>query len=213
MNFQSPNINPVLINLLISFSINLGAYNIVSAEDLIIDDRTSGNKSSSLGAQWRLVTDQIMGGVSNGDLTLDSYKGRNCLRMHGDVSTDNNGGFVQIALDLTKDKPFDASAYIGVELSVAGNNERYNVHFRTTDLWLPWQSYRFSFEATPEWQTIRIPFTNLEAYRTATKFHKNKLKRIGLVGIGRDFKADLCVGSIKFYAVDLKVARNQANRL
>ncbi len=202
MNFQIPNFSLALINLVISFSINLGAYNIVLAKDLIIDDRASGNKSSNLGTQWRLVTDQVMGGVSSGDLTLDSYKDKNCLRMRGDVSTDNNGGFVQIALDLNKDKPFDASAYIGVELSVFGNNERYNVHFRTTDLWLPWQSYRFSFSATPEWQTIRIPFANLEAYRTTTKFHKDKLKRIGLVGIGRTFKADLCVGSIKFYALE-----------
>lgn len=202
MNFQIPNFSLALINLLICFSINLGAYNIVLAKDLIIDDRASGNKSSNLGTQWRLVTDQVMGGVSSGDLTLDSYKDKNCLRMRGDVSTDNNGGFVQIALDLNKDKPFDASAYIGVELSVFGNNERYNVHFRTTDLWLPWQSYRFSFSATPEWQTIRIPFANLEAYRTTTKFHKDKLKRIGLVGIGRTFKADLCVGSIKFYALE-----------
>ncbi len=202
MNSQLPNISLALINFLISFSINLGAYNIVLAKDLIIDDRASGNLSSNLGTQWRLVTDQVMGGVSNGNLTLDSYKGRNCLRMSGDVSTDNNGGFVQIALDLTKDKPFDASAYIGVELSVSGNNERYNVHFRTTDLWLPWQSYRFSFKATPEWQTIRISFADLETHRTTTKFHKDKLKRMGLVGIGRDFKAALCVESIKFYAVD-----------
>lgn len=202
MNFQLPNIRFMLINILISFSTNLGACNIVLAKDLIIDDRASGNISSNLGTQWRLVTDQVMGGVSNGDLTTDNYKGRNCLRMRGDVSTDNNGGFVQIALDLTKDKSFDASAYAGVELSVSGNDESYNIHFRTTELWLPWQSYRFSFKVAPEWQTIRIPFASLEAYRTTTKFHKDKLKRIGLVGIGRAFKADLCVGSIKFYAVD-----------
>lgn len=202
MNVQLSNLRLLLINLSISFSINLGVCNIVLAKDLIIDDRASGNLGSSLGTQWRLVTDQVMGGVSKGDLTQDSYKGRNCLRMRGDVSTDNNGGFVQIALDFAEDKPFDASAYAGVELSVSGNDEHYNVHIRTTDLWLPWQSYRFSFKATPEWQTIRIPFVNLEAYRTTITFHKDKLKRIGLVGIGRAFKADLCVGLIKFYAVD-----------
>lgn len=202
MKYQLPNIRFILIYLLISFSINLGASNIVLAKDLIIDDRASDNLTSSLGTQWRLVTDQVMGGVSKGDLTLDNYKGRNCLRMRGDVSTDNNGGFVQIALDLTKDKSFDASAYAGVELIISGNGESYNIHLRTTELWLPWQSYRYSFKAEPEWQTIRIPFANLDAYRTTTKFHNDKLKRIGLVGIGRTFKADLCVGSIKFYTVD-----------
>jgi hypothetical protein len=122
--------------------------------------------------------------------------------MRGDVSTDNNGGFVQIALDLTQDESLDASAYAGIELSISGNNEHYNIHIRTTDLWLPWQSYRFSFKATPDWQIIRISFVNLEAYRTTTKFHQDKLKRIGLVGIGRNFQADMCVSSIRFYAVD-----------
>lgn len=202
MNFQFLNTRFILINLLLGFTVSFGAYNIVLAKELIIDDRTSGSLGANLGTQWRLVTDQVMGGVSIGDVTLDNYKGKDCLRMRGDVSTDNNGGFVQIALDLTKDEPFDASAYAGIELIVSGNNEHYNVHLRTTDLWLPWQSYRFGFIATPDWQTIRVPFANIEAYRTTTKFHKDKLKRIGLVGIGRDFKADLCVASIKFYATN-----------
>lgn len=202
MNFQLPDIRFILISLLISFTINLGVWHSVLAEDLIIDDRVSENLSSSLGTQWRLVTDQVMGGVSNGELTLDNYKGKNCLRMRGDISTDNNGGFVQIALDLTQDEPLDASAYAGIELSISGNNEHYNIHIRTTDLWLPWQSYRFSFKTTPDWQIIRIPFANLEAYRTTTKFHQDKLKRIGLVGIGRNFQADMCVSSIRLYAVD-----------
>ncbi|MCP5246742.1 MAG: CIA30 family protein [Burkholderiales bacterium] len=147
-----------------------------------------------------MVTDQVMGGVSNGQLTLDSSKGRNCLRMRGDVSTDNNGGFVQMALDLTNDGAFDASSYTGVEIIVSGNDEHYNVHFRTTDLWLPWQSYRYSFKAVSDWKAIRISFEDIKAYRTTTKFHKDKLKRIGLVATGKEFKADLCVASIKFYA-------------
>jgi Complex I intermediate-associated protein 30 (CIA30) len=202
MNFKLPDIRFILVPLSIGFLINLAVDNIVSAQDLIIDDRSSGNLSTNLGTKWRLVTDQVMGGVSNGELNLDDYKSKKCLCMRGNVSTDNNGGFVQIALDLSQGEPFDASAYTGVEFSVAGNNEPYNVHFRTTDLWLPWQSYRFTFKASPEWQTIRIPFASLEAYRTTTKFRQDKLKRIGLVGIGRDFKADLCVASIKFYGVD-----------
>ncbi|GJL76922.1 MAG: hypothetical protein NMNS02_30280 [Nitrosomonas sp.] len=204
MNLHLPNTRLILINLFIATGllICISTWNIVLAKDFIIDDRTSGNLSSSLGTPWRLVTDQVMGGVSSGNLTLDNYKDRDCLRLHGDVSTENNGGFVQIALNLAKDESFDASAYAGIELSVSGNNEQYNVHFRTTDLWLPWQSYRFSFKATPEWQTIRIPFANIEAYRTTIKFHKDKLRRIGLVAIGRAFEADLCVASLKFYAVD-----------
>lgn len=202
ITFQFPHIRLILKHLVISVLISFGAYNSVLAKELIIDNRTSGNFSASLGTQWRLVTDQVMGGVSTGDLTLDHYKGRDCLCMRGKVSTDNNGGFVQIALDLTKNGPYDASDYDGLELILSGNDEHYNIHLRTTDLWLPWQSYRFSFNATPEWQTIRVPFEHLEAYRTTKNFHKDRLKRIGLVGIGRDFNAHLCVASIKLYAAD-----------
>lgn len=72
----------------------------------------------------------------------------------------------------------------------------------TSDLWFPWQSYRASFKATSDWQTIRIPFSDLDAYKTSQKFRQNKLKRIGLVGIGRDFLADLCLASIRFYSED-----------
>ncbi|GJL70917.1 MAG: hypothetical protein NMNS01_01160 [Nitrosomonas sp.] len=204
MRLQLPVFRFVMIHLAIGFLINLGVYNsnTVLAKDFIIDDRVSGNLSSNLGTHWRLVTDQVMGGVSNGELTMDNYKSRRCLRMRGNVSTENNGGFVQIALDLATGEPFDASAYGGVELSVSGNNERYNVHFRTTDLWLPWQSYRYSFVANPDWQIIRIPFADIAPHRTTARFRKNRLKRIGLVGIGRDFKADLCVASVKLYTVE-----------
>lgn len=201
MNFLLSNVLFIL-KALIGLSLYISAWNIALAKNLIIDDRTSGNLSSNLGTQWRMVTDQVMGGVSNGELTLDNYKGKNCLRIRGDVSTENNGGFVQMALDLTNNGAFDASSYAGVEIIVSGNNEHYNFHFRTTELWLPWQSYRYSFKAISDWQTIYIPFKDFKAYRTTTKFHRDKLKRIGLVAIGRNFKADLCVASIKLYTLD-----------
>jgi len=170
--------------------------------NLIIDDRSSDDLHSNLGSPWRLVTDQVMGGVSNGQLTLDSYHDRNCLRMRGAVSTENNGGFVQMVLNLANDKRFDASAYAGIELEVAGNDESYNIHLRTSDLWLPWQSYRASFKALTDWQTIRIPFAELMAYKTTSKFRQDRLKRIGLLGIGRDFQADLCLAAIRFYTAE-----------
>jgi hypothetical protein len=174
----------------------------VPAKDLIIDDRSSSSPVSNLGSEWRLVTDQVMGGVSTGTLTLSTWKGRNCIRMQGAVSTDNNGGFVQIALSLSDQGRFDASAYDGIELEVAGNNEHYNVHFRTSGLLLPWQSYRSGFMATPDWRTVRIAFSDVKAYKTTRSFRRDKLERIGLVAIGRDFHADLCLASLRFYRRD-----------
>ncbi len=85
------------------------------------------------------------------------------------------------------------------EIEVSGNDESYNIHFRTDNLWFPWQAYRFSFNATPDWQTYRIPFSKLEPYKTTKRFSQDEIIRIGLVAIGREFQANLCIASIKFY--------------
>ena len=209
MNFHLPIFTRMFSTILVIFfaTINPGIIDSVLADtqnnNLIIDDRSSGTLNSNLGTKWRLVTDNVMGGLSSGKLTLDNIKDKNCLRMQGDVTTENNGGFVQIALPLLDEKsddtPFDASAYTGIEIEVSGNNENYNIHFRTDNLWFPWQSYRFSFKATPDWQKYRIPFSKLEPYKTYNNFSQDEIIRIGLVAIGREFQANLCVASIKFY--------------
>lgn len=166
---------------------------------MLIDDRTTGTLQSSHSGQWRLVTDQVMGGRSSGELIPDHYLGHNCLRMRGSVSTENNGGFVQLALNLAEGDEFDASRYTGLSMKVAGNGEQYNLHLRTSELWLPWQSYRADFIAEPKWREIRVPFSDFKPYRTRSRLNPAKLVRIGLVAIGRQFDADLCVGSVAFY--------------
>lgn len=192
-----------MIGLILSTGlINSSLFNSAIANDmnnLVIDDRSNKDVTSNLGTKWQLVTDGVMGGLSQGQLSLDNYKGRNCLRMRGNVTTENNGGFVQIALSLSDQGDFDASAYTGVEIEVAGNNELYNIHFRTAELWFPWQSYRSSFTAGSDWQTYRIPFSELEKYKTFQKFSRDEIRRIGLVAIGREFQADLCLADIRFY--------------
>jgi hypothetical protein len=165
----------------------------------LIDDRSSRDSTSTIGSKWRLATDHVMGGVSRGELVLDHYQGRDCLRLRGKVSTENNGGFIQMSLSLSADGDFDASAWSGIEMEVAGNNESYNLHLRTSDLWLPWQSYRSAFPADNHWQTHRIPFSKVQPYKTSRRFAKNKITRLGLVAIGREFNADLCLAAIRFY--------------
>jgi hypothetical protein len=39
----------------------------------------------------------------------------------------------------------------------------------------------------------------MKPYRTSRKFRKDSIKRLGLVAIGKNFEADLCIGSVKFY--------------
>lgn len=188
-----------LSSFLVVIPILAVTMNPVEASEMIIDDRSTGTLQSTHAGEWRLITDQVMGGRSSGVLVMEQYQGRNCLRMRGSVSTENNGGFVQIALDLAGGKSMDASNFTGVVLEVKGNGERYNVHLRTSELWLPWQSYRAEFTADSRWRKIRLPFREFEPYKTRNRLDPTKLVRVGVVAIGREFDADLCVGSIALY--------------
>jgi hypothetical protein len=171
------------------------------ADDLfLIDDRRSGDYRSSLGSAWRLISDSVMGGVSEGRLTLDRIDDRDCLRLRGDVRLENRGGFLQAAVDISRSgEAFDAAAYRGVLLDVYGNDESYNVHLRSSNVRLPWQAYRASFRAAPAWHTVRLPFAAFEPYRIDSSLEANQLERLGIVAIGRAFTADLCVARVALY--------------
>jgi hypothetical protein len=168
-------------------------------DTLVLDDRSTGDNRANTGAAWRLVTDGVMGGRSSGQLTLERIDGRDCLHMRGEVSVENNGGFIQMALDIDTGSAARVPDYTGIELDVFGNDEAYNLHLRTTDLWLPWQSWRTTFTAPANWRTIRLPFAGFSAYRTGKTLRLERLERIGLVAIGRPFTADLCIARVVLY--------------
>jgi hypothetical protein len=172
----------------------------VNSQTAIIDDLSRDPPLSTIGSQWRLFTDGVMGGVSKGNIVREQVAGRPAVRMRGDVSLENNGGFVQISLDLSPDgKAVDLSAWSGIELDVFGNGEEYGVHLRTSDLTRPWQSYRQSFRADPAWRTVQFHFQDFAPYRTDVALDTRRLRRMGLVAIGRAFSADLAVGGVRLF--------------
>jgi len=166
---------------------------------LILDDRSSGTLSATNGASWRAITDTVMGGLSSGNLIPTVIEGRDCLRLTGQVSLENNGGFVQASLDLSEAGLLDASAYTGIEIEVFGNGEFYNLHLRTDDTRIVWQSYRASFQAQPNWQTTRLPFDRFQPHRIDKPLDKSKLRRLGVVAIGREMQADVCIALLSLY--------------
>ena len=165
----------------------------------IIDDLSREPPLATIGTSWRMFTDTVMGGVSVGTMSRELVVVRQAIRMQGNVSLENNGGFVQISLDLDPDgKAVDVSSCQGLELDVFGNSETYAMHLRTADLSRPWQSYRQSFRADPEWRTVELPFKDFVAHRTDVGLNTRRLKRIGIVAIGRPFVADVSVGGLRF---------------
>jgi len=189
----------ILRFMAIMFFSYLGCANLMADDVLIIDDRRTGDLESVAGGSWRMVTDGVMGGVSSGELSLQTIDNKACLRLRGDVRLENNGGFIQAALEVEDTEAADASDYHGLLLKVYGNNQEYNLHLRTGDVWLPWQSYRTSFMAPARWQTVRLPFAEFTGYRIGKKLDLKRLERIGLVAIGRAFAADLCIGELALY--------------
>jgi hypothetical protein len=167
----------------------------------LIDDASTDDLTAATGTKWRLVTDQVMGGVSEARVRRQEVAGRPALHLTGDVSTANNGGFVQTTLDLRADGgTVDARAWTGLQLTVYGNGEVYNLHLRTRDVARPWQSYRQSFTTAADWRTVRLPFAGFAPHRIDAPLDLSALKRIGLVAIGREFHADLAVADLRFYA-------------
>lgn len=148
---------------------------------------------------WQTADDRVMGGVSVAQLSDRLVENSRCRCLTGTVSLENRGGFVQMKWAMPK--PFDATGFSGIYLEVWGNNESYNVHVRTGQLWLPWQSFRQSFQATPTWQTHYLAFSAFENYKTGSQLDVSGITKVAIVAIGRAFQADVCVRGWGFYRV------------
>ena len=170
------------------------------ATSSIIDDLSREPPLATIGTSWQLFTDTVMGGVSKATITRETIDGRTAIRLRGNVSLQNNGGFVQISLDFRADGgQIDASSWSGVEVDVFGNGEEYGVNLRTTDLTRPWQSYRHTFKAVSQWTTMKLPFNGFVPNRTDVPLDTHRLRRIGIIGIGREFSADVAIGGVRFF--------------
>jgi hypothetical protein len=155
---------------------------------------------SALGTRWQTFSDRVMGGVSNGEATFETIEGRRCLRLRGQVSLENRGGFVQAALPLVeRSGSFDAGRFKGIRLQVRGNGAVYYVHLRTEDTRLPWQYYEAGFEAGSAWRQIDIPFTAFSPENLPAALDTGGLKRLAIVAAKRAFSADVAVAGIEFY--------------
>lgn len=167
---------------------------------LLVEDFTRSDGISSLGTEWRKFTDKVMGGVSTGSYGFETINGRQCIRMRGNVSLENRGGFVQVALPLKQNgRALDGSGYNGIRLWVRGNGETYYVHLRTGKTIFPWQYYEAPFFADREWEKVEISFDQFTPQRLKAKLTPKRLKRIGIVAAKKAFKADVAVARIEFY--------------
>jgi len=148
--------------------------------------------------RWRFFTDQVMGGVSTGRMAILSEMGAPYARLSGDVSTANNGGFIQMRREL----PANAAEWAtGVRLIVRGNGERYFVHLRTTTAQAPWHYYQGGFEVGRNWTEVRVPFAEFRPSHGSLpdQVSSETLTSLAIVAYGRDHGARIDLREVGFY--------------
>jgi hypothetical protein len=170
------------------------------ADELVLSDFTGAEPYVLAGAGWRGFSDRVMGGVSDATFGKAIVGGKNSVRLSGRVTRESNGGFIQMAMYFgNRDAELDGSAYAGIELQVYGNNEDYNVHVRTADCGWYDDSYRYTFFAKDNWQTVRIPWGDFKPNSVTVPLNSSLINRISILGWMREFQADIALARIALY--------------
>ena len=161
---------------------------IVLAENLINLNRS----------EWSFIADTVMGGSSKGQLDFKKNNNEKFYKMQGQVSTKNNGGFIQFRTGIKRKLNKN---YKGVRITIRGNGESYFVHIRTKGMWFPWQYYSSKFKTNSNWITIDLPFLEFKNsnWYQSSNFSPLEIKSIGVVAFGKDFNANIDVKFIGDY--------------
>ena len=146
-------------------------------------------------AEWVPFSDQVMGGISEVNVYELEEEGMSFYRLEGNVSTENNGGFIQVRAGVNlRNKNIE-----GIRIKVRGNNNEYFLHLRSPRM-LPWNYYSAKFYASQEWTVIDLPLSSFEYSRDSSKsFNSSKIKTIGLVAFGKDFFAQVDLAGVELY--------------
>ena len=168
-----------------------------SPDALVIDDFSSA-PNATIGGRWSYTSDRVMGGVSNGGGAYETVDDRISIRLYGDVSTAQNGGFIQVSLRIDG-RRITAKDYAGIEIDVLGNGEDYNVHVTTTRSFPPWRFYKHTFATTETWTRIRLPWSDFTSETFRQPLDPSTINRLNLTAYARDFEADLAVSRIALY--------------
>ena len=163
------------------------------AQTIIFDNFVDGPSD-----RWELIKDNVMGGISDGELEFKADKNYNYARMTGTVKLENNGGFIQFRRKL---HDYLDRSNEGLELEVRGNDQEYYVHIRTTGTLLPWQYYQAPFFAKNNWQNVELNFSKFKpsSIWLSKNLSAKNIRSIGIVAIGREQNVQIDVKRIFFF--------------
>tara|TARA_B100000965_G_scaffold392829_1_gene402859 strand:+ start:702 stop:1253 length:552 start_codon:yes stop_codon:yes gene_type:complete len=149
---------------------------------------------------WQYISDQTMGGVSNGQAVLEKDGDMFFARLIGNVSTANNGGFIQLRSNLSFENLIDNNKTLrGVRLNTRGNGETYHIFIRTSETRSYRDFYYATFIAKSNWEIVDLPFTKFKHRFSNKSLDGSDIRTFGIVAYGRDFFSDISVSKIIFY--------------
>jgi len=182
------NINFLRISLFLIFFVTISSNNF--AETMFKDNFQEPN-------QWNYVADTVMGGISTGGVAFKNIEGKTIAILTGNVTTENNGGFIQIRRDL---RSINLDSVNSIKLIAKGNNQKYFVFLRTTGTKLPWQYYQSEFTVNENFNEFILPINEFKksGMLMSSKINPKKITSIGLVAFGRDHSAELFIKEIEF---------------
>ncbi len=148
--------------------------------------------------RWTYFADTVMGGVSTGDATFERDASGSFVRLAGNVSTDNNGGFIQVRRTLSNRL---ADTTKGVRLTVRGNSGTYFLHLRTKGTRLPWQYYQAQFATSPDWTDVQLLFNDFKPSGSFLRKtpRADTVTSIAIVAYGRDHTALVDVSEVDWF--------------
>ena len=156
------------------------------------------NDSTASQTNWLMVSDQVMGGKSQGSIQMTEAG----VTMQGQVSLENNGGFLQIQWPISNSVPAsDLQNYRGVFIEwCAQQNETLELLLKSTQLWMPWQSYRYKANVTTQWQTIYVPFEAFEPFRTRTALKPQRITKFAVLAGGKAISVNVTIRKFGLYS-------------
>lgn len=180
--------------------LNITKIKLLFASFLFAISTTGGAMAENLiqTEQWSYFADTVMGGVSQGTAKFENSGSNKTIRLTGEVSTANNGGFIQVRSSIPQEL---AKGKTGIKIKVKGNGDQYFLHIRNSSTRLPWHYYQLGFDTGKAWTEVRLPF---DAFIKSSSFlrtsmNHDTIKTIGIVAYGKDYSADVSVMSMEFY--------------
>ena len=150
--------------------------------------------------QWKFISDNVMGGLSTGSIAYEMKEGQSIAYLSGDVTTENNGGFIQLRSTLSFMSLNNLEKILsGVRIKTKGNGETYHIFIRTSKTRSYRDFYYATFIANEDWETVDLPFINFKHRFSDSALDGNDIQTFGIVAHGRDFYSDVPISEIIFY--------------